>query len=172
MERFCGKCGKLVSGEGQFCPDCGAPLDSAVNLSKPEQPAQSTPYVQPMQPAQPSQPAQQNFGSQTTSGSYNQSQMPNYPQTSNVSNERSEDMTVGQWVGTLLLGSCLGCVSIVLLFVWAFGDTPQPKKNWARAMLIIQLISIAIVVLFYIGMFVCLGMAGEDFSEIFAEMAG
>ncbi len=34
MERFCSKCGSLVSGS--FCPQCGAPMESAVNLNKQE----------------------------------------------------------------------------------------------------------------------------------------
>ncbi len=35
MERFCNKCGSLVSGDGVFCPNCGEKLDSAVDLGKP-----------------------------------------------------------------------------------------------------------------------------------------
>ena len=34
MERFCSKCGSLVSGS--FCPQCGAAMESAVNLNKGE----------------------------------------------------------------------------------------------------------------------------------------
>ena len=54
MERFCDKCGTLVSGEGKFCPSCGAPLESAVDLGKPDidSPVQTeqqpSPYVAPV----------------------------------------------------------------------------------------------------------------------------
>ena len=36
MERVCEKCGSLVSGDVKFCPSCGAPMQSAVDLGKPE----------------------------------------------------------------------------------------------------------------------------------------
>ena len=35
MERICGNCGSLVSGDVKFCPMCGEPMKSAVNLDKP-----------------------------------------------------------------------------------------------------------------------------------------
>ena len=43
MERFCHKCGSLVSGSGTFCPTCGASMEvegtmNSVDLSKPVSP--------------------------------------------------------------------------------------------------------------------------------------
>lgn len=85
MERFCDKCGTLVQGEGKFCPSCGAPLDSAVDLSKPAAPA-----TEPMQ-STPVHPAGNTYASQ------NSAQMPSYPQSYNNGGmtERTENMTVG-----------------------------------------------------------------------------
>ena len=143
MERFCDKCGTLVQGEGKFCPSCGAPLGNAVDLSKP------APSVEPMQTTPP--PEADRYGSP------NSAQMPSYPQSYNNGGvtERTENMTVGQWALTIFL-SGLGLIGVILLFVWAFsGDTPQPKKNYARGMLIITAIMLGIVILFYIGMFAC-----------------
>lgn len=192
MERFCTKCGTLVSGDGAFCPECGTPLDSVVNLSKPAQsipvtpvqPVQSVPVtpVQPVQsvPVTPVQPAQsipvtpvqpvQQPGTYNTPGNYGT--MPNYPQSTNVgsSTERTENMTVGQWIGTLIIGTWFGIISMIILLVWAFGDTPQPKKNWARALLVMQLISIALVIVLYICIFACAGLAmGPDMWEEIAN---
>lgn len=164
MERFCSKCGTLVSGEGAFCPQCGAPLESAVNLSK--QPVSSAGQPVSMGTQYP-QNTPQPYGN-TYNQSGNSAQMPNYPQSSNVVNERTEHMTMGQWLGTIILTTWFSIISIVLLFVWAFGDTPQPKKNYCRAMLIIQAIGVGITILLYIGMFACVGMTAgglEDFFE-------
>ncbi len=227
MERFCDKCGTLVSGDGAFCPQCGAPLPSAVNLAKPEQPSSSmdvimpgsvklgegeTPETEdyfsgssasPMNTVAPSMPEtmgtaqdaireanekaaaaqaaqraavppmQDTYSAPspipTPAPSYNQpgnyGQMPNYPQTSNVT--PTSEMTVGQWVGTILLSSCLGIISFILLIVWAFSaDTPQPKKNYAKAMFWIEIVAIGIYVLFLIGMVACTGtLFGADFWD-------
>ncbi len=159
MERFCDKCGTLIQGEGKFCPSCGAPLDSAVDLSKP-----AAPSTEPMQSA-PVPPAGNTYTSP------NAAQMPAYPQSYNNGGmtERTENMTVGQWALTVFLSS-LGLIGIILLFVWAFSsDTPQPKKNYARGMLIIQAIVLGVVILFYIGIIVCafscVGM--DEFDRVF-----
>lgn len=100
MERFCDKCGTLVQGEGKFCPSCGAPLESAVDLSKPAAPA-----TEPMQSAP----------TVNTYTSPNAAQMPAYPQSYNNGGmiERTEDMSVGQWALTIFLSS-LGLIGIIL----------------------------------------------------------
>ena len=155
MERFCSKCGSLVSGS--FCPQCGAPMESAVNLNKQED---VMPAANPSQPMGGAQPA--GYSQYTYNNNSNYAPMPNYPQTANVNTERTENMTVGQWVGTIILSS-LGLIGIIFLLVWAFGDTPQPKKNYARGMLL------AMVILFAAGMVIglsCVGCLGLGMSEI------
>lgn len=152
MERFCSKCGTLVEGEGKFCPSCGAPLESAVDLGK------SAPSVEPMQPT---------ISSYTNT---NSAQMPAYPQSynNNSVNTNTQNMSVGQWVLTIFL-SGLSIVGLILLFIWAFGDTPQPKKNYARAMLIWQAIAFGIAILYIIGLFSCVmsGVGSGEFDDIF-----
>lgn len=161
MERFCEKCGTLVQGDGKFCPSCGAPLDSAVDLGKPAAP--TAPSTEPMQ----STPA-------NSYASPNSAQMPSYPQSYNngAVQERTENMTVGQWALTIFLSN-LGIIGIILLFVWGFSsDTPQPKKNYARGMLIIEAIMIGVVIVFYIGMIACVAACAgsgelDDLDRIF-----
>lgn len=224
MERFCDKCGTLVSGEGTFCPQCGAPMASAVNLSKPSDASSMMGTVTPgvdagLAPGQHPETDEYFSGSGETGASYNTvdapmpsitrdsmgtvtpgaptpapqpttqptgyqynanptpapapvqspnyAQMPNYPQTGNVNNSAAvEEMSVGKWVGTILLGNCLGIVSLILLFVWAFGDTPQPKKNYAKANLIIQAIALGLYIILMIGLFACTGsLMGADFWD-------
>ena len=69
-------------------------------------------------------------------------------------------MTMGDWVLSIIL-TCIPLVGLIMLIVWAFGgsDTNENKKNWAKAMLIIQIISIVlalIVYIFFIGTAVAL----------------
>ncbi len=60
-----------------------------------------------------------------------------------------EPNTVGDWVLTIFL-TCIPCVGLILLFVWAFGsDANKSKSNWAKAQLIWIAIGIAISVVVY-----------------------
>ena len=169
MERFCSKCGTLVSGEGAFCPQCGAPMESAVDLSKPEGAPVSQPvqFVQPVsQPVQPfSQPVQNN-----TFNGGSQSAIPNYPQNytaGNTTNTNRQEMTTGQWALTVFLTAFfpVPLVSWILLFVWGFGDTPQPKKNYCRAMLIFAAIGVGLYILLMIGTVSCVGCIGSSIND-------
>lgn len=158
MERFCSKCGTLVSGEGTFCPQCGAPMESAfdvganVNLSKPSNtmptagaPAQSIPTPAPTY--------QQTSYQQPASG---------YSQYSGAPAVNSQPMSVGQWAGTIIL-SGLGIIGLILLFVWSFGsDTPIEKKNYARATLILQAIAYGVLIFACIIM-VALGIGLSEY---------
>ena len=58
-------------------------------------------------------------------------------------------MTVGDWILTLIL-TCIPCVGIIMLFVWAFGSsTPKSKSNWAKAQLIITAIIMVLTIILY-----------------------
>ena len=165
MERFCNKCGTLVSGEGKFCPQCGEPMESAVDLSKPSDRAFSQPAAGSMptaqQPIAPAPVPQQN--TYNTTGNY--AQMPNYNMNNTAPAERVDNMSVGQWVGFILLTSAIPLVSLILLFVYAFGDYPQPKKNYCRAMLILAAIGIGIYILMMIGTVSCIGCLGGSLNS-------
>lgn len=64
-------------------------------------------------------------------------------------NEETEPiMSVKDWVITLIV-LMIPLVNVIMLFVWAFGDgTIKTKSNFAKARLIIFLISIALGFLF------------------------
>jgi hypothetical protein len=69
----------------------------------------------------------------------------------------NKQMSVGDWVITMLIAS-IPLIGIIMLFVWAFGsDTNLSKKNWAKAILIffgiIIVIYILILVLFLGSLF-------------------
>lgn len=69
---------------------------------------------------------------------------------SNMSNYGQETPnTVGDWVLTIFL-TCIPCVGLILLFVWAFGsNTNQSKSNWAKAQLIWVAIGVVISIIAY-----------------------
>lgn len=164
MERFCDKCGTLVSGEGSFCPNCGATLPAAVTLDKPV-----------MSDPMPNQSAPNYYGGQTNQAqqSYNpnQAQMPVYPQNYNNAGigDNYRPMTVGSWVGTLILSS-LGIIGLIFLFIWAFdSSTPQPKKNFARGYLVVMAISLGIAILFTIISFTCTGYLMQSIFDSFGD---
>ncbi len=159
MERFCDKCGSLVSGKVKFCPFCGGKMDFELSVSSTldidndnsfwdgldnsvPQPvnASDTPSVTdtPTVGATAAQVKKQPSVQQN--GGY----VPQNPQQSAFSylaqNANStEKLTTAQWIGTLLLSVCLGFISIILLVVWGFGNgTKEPKRSFARAMLILM----------------------------------
>ncbi|MBP5624810.1 MAG: hypothetical protein J6X36_08070 [Lachnospiraceae bacterium] len=73
-----------------------------------------------------------------------------------------EPVSIGTWVGIILL-SLIPCVNIILLFVWAFGDGKESRKNWAKA----QLIVIAIAIVVYIILLLAFGAAIVGFLSDF-----
>ncbi|NOU93331.1 hypothetical protein GC093_08885 [Paenibacillus sp. LMG 31456] len=76
-------------------------------------------------------------------------------------------MTVKDWILTFIV-SAIPVVNIIMLFIWAFGDSANPnKKNYSKASLLLAAIFIVIYALFFILFVVILGAAsgfgGEDF---------
>lgn len=125
------------------CQNCGNVFEDSANIC----PRCGMQYVQPQYDQQQYQPYQQSTYQQPTYQPYQQQYA-------------EQPMTLGQWVGTILLTQCLGIISIILLFVWAFSDsTPTSKKNYCRAMLIFEAIMIGVVILMMIMIFSLAGTA-------------
>lgn len=156
MERFCESCGSLINGNVKFCPTCGAPLKSAVDLGKGED---IMPQSQPMQP---------NYNMNTGYGA------PQYGQPINTSaNASAQTMTTGQWIGTILLCSCFGVISFILTAVWAFGSTtPEPKRGFCKGYFFVQLILMGVSVVFAIIFFTFFMGNIDKFIEFFEEFEG
>lgn len=58
----------------------------------------------------------------------------------------NQTITLGEWMLTTFL-AMIPCVGLIMLFVWAFGDTKNTKpskSNYAKAMLIWYAISVVI----------------------------
>lgn len=170
MERFCDKCGTLVSGDGEFCPSCGAKMESAVSVPSSGVDLNKPAGVEPMMPTPPPMPTSMPTPTPTPNTYQGQSsgygQQPIYPQAYGPSRTEPE-MTVGNWVLTIFL-SGLGIIGLILLFVWAFSsDTVTAKKNYARAMLIWQAIGVGIMILYLVCIIGCAGAIGGSLGDIF-----
>ena len=68
--------------------------------------------------------------------------------------EQTNHMSVGNWFWTIFIAG-IPLVGLIMLFVWGFSsDTHMGKKNWAKAMLLFQLIALLFVfALFTLGVF-------------------
>ena len=104
----------------QFCNTCGSSMDANAAFcpncgAKPGQQSAPT-YAQPVY-AQPVQPAYPNYDAMN-----------------------SQPLGVGQYIGMMILTG-IPLVGFILLLVWSFGsNVNKNKKNYARAMLILQII--------------------------------
>ena len=60
------------------------------------------------------------------------------------------DMSVGSWIGTMIL-SVIPIVGFICLIVWAVSSSPEKRsrKNWAIAQFIMTLIGVVIAILVY-----------------------
>jgi len=79
-----------------------------------------------------------------------------------------EEMSLGKWVGTIIVTSFFGIISLIFLFVWGFGDGPESRKNYCKAMLIVEAISIVLGILMMIifgGIFSVIGASLADYIE-------
>lgn len=92
-------------------------------------------------------------------------------ETSNEGNDKP--ITFGNWIGTMLLPfiPIVGIfIYIVMMFVWAFGsDTPQSKKNWARASLIVSAIAIVLFVFMFTSAMMEFINSGMDINQYMSE---
>ena len=61
--------------------------------------------------------------------------------------KNTADMSVGAWVGTLIL-TAIPLVGFICLIVWAVSSSPEKRsrKNWAIAQFIIILITIVLTI--------------------------
>ncbi len=145
MQRVCPKCNTLVTGDGAFCPSCGEPLPAAVQLDK--EPAVNGASMQFSSNQYGAAPGGTQSIPQVNS-------VPNYgnnTQFTNANIVNTTEMTMGQWVGTIILTTWFSIISLILCIVWGVSDsTPIAKKRYCQAMIIIQAIGIVLSIIFTI----------------------
>ena len=139
---ICGNCGFEFADGSTFCPNCGfATEGNAAQQSKPDfHKAPPTPVYDAFGTSQ-QMPPQQN------SQYYEMPPYtPAYPQFGSP-RITEQAMSVKDWVITFFIAS-VPIAGIIMLCVWAFGNEPnQTKSNYAKAMLIVQAISVALALL-------------------------
>lgn len=106
--------------------------------------------------------AQQNgYQQQFQSGNYNTASQGQYQQPQQTyapQGDTAPVMSLGEWVVTIIL-QMIPCVNIIMLFVWAFGNCNPSKKNFARAYLIITLVTFVLSIIF-------VAVAGISFATV------
>lgn len=148
MSKTCPNCGNIFEDEANICPRCGMQYIEA-------------------QPVNNGNTYQDYNNSGIYGQQYNQQPYGQYQQYG-VPVQSSDSMTLGSWVGTILVTNLFGLISIILLFVWGFSDsTPIAKKNYCRAMLIYQAIMIGIAIIMMIFIF-SVGFSLSDFMNYYS----
>lgn len=148
MSRRCTKCGSFLTDTDRFCPGCGE--------NAPEEIAGTPTYTEP---------PQQQYGSYAPPPAPNP-YAPNSAPQYNPYQVPQEEMTVGKWLLTIFVTS-IGCIGLIFLFVWGFGDGPKARQNYCKAMLIFSAISVALVLIYYIFIIAVLGVSFSDYMNEF-----
>lgn len=160
---ICSKCHSENPDNSTFCRECGNKLTESVNLRKDNfDQAPQNPYVgnapvggNPFENGNNYQNAPQ--ANPYPSQSYPQYQAQTIPQNipyyTNMDMPQDEHVSVGEWIGLWCLNliPVVGSIIfLVLLFVWAFGDTPKKSlKTYSRAQLLMLLIVLVLTIILY-----------------------
>ncbi len=160
MSKTCQNCGNIFEDDANICPRCGMqyievqPANGGYQQNYNDQSYNQSYGQQPY--------GQQSYGQQPY-GQQSYGQQP-YGQQYAAPVQSNDSMTLGSWVGTILLTNLFGIISLILLFVWGFSDsTPIAKKNYCRAMLIYRAIMVGLVIILMIVIF----SFGFAFSDLF-----
>lgn len=148
MAKRCTKCGNFMMEDERFCPNCGE------NSQLP--PDAVMPTVNPSE-----QPQQYNGYTQQQYNSAPQYMAPQAP---------AEEMSLKKWVGTIVVTTFFGLISIIFLLIWGFGEGPESRKRYCKAMLITMLIGIGVSMVlgaFFFTIFIA--VFGEHIPEIIEE---
>lgn len=141
---FCSQCGHTLADQAPFCTQCGTrqkapsgpPSGAAAQAPRPAPPPPAQPHSGYAPP--PPQPAPVHAHAYAPAP---------HPGLAGATNGLCPPLTTGQFLGIFLL-MCVPLLGFILLLVWAFGDgSGNPnRKNYARAMLLMQVIACVILV--------------------------
>ncbi len=167
MAKRCTRCGNFLMDDERFCTRCG---ENVADLS----PESSVPTSGSAMNdagmgaagmnAGPDNSFGRNTGYVSPTNTYQQPYGQPVNSTYKPYNSYNEEMSLGKWVLTLIVTTFFGPVSLVFLFVWGFGDGPESRKRYCKAMLIVMLISIAVAIIFSMILF---GILGSLMSQQF-----
>ena len=147
---FCENCGKKIGEHDEYCDGCGAkqpvPNDS-INGSNPHIQAAANPYGTAPGAAYGAAPgAAMGAVPNAASGRQQQPYQPYNPATA-YKDRTAEIMGVGQYLGTFILMS-IPVLNLILILAWSFSKSVNPnKRNYARAILVLCIIAVALGIL-------------------------
>ena len=152
---FCEKCGADMPDDSKFCENCGA----VVEVGQPA-PAPRQAFAPPQQSYTPPQPAYNQLRPAYTLPQQHYNQAAGY----GSGQAHREPLGVGSYIGMFIL-SAIPVVGFICLLVWAFGGSVNlNKKNYARAILIMSLIAVALWVIIAIFGFT---VGGSFLNDLF-----
>ena len=156
---FCENCGANLPDDSKFCTGCGTTIESAAPAVKPAAPVQPVRAAAPVTHPPQSQPVYTPPPPQRlVQPAYAPPQQPYYNNQAagyGALQANREPLGVGSYIGMFFL-SAIPMVGFIMLLVWAFGGSVNlNKKNYARAILIMGLIGVAVwIVVLVIGLVV------------------
>ena len=162
MAKRCTRCGNFLMDDERFCTRCGENV-SAV----PTMPAAAPDGTYNSGASPTGNTAQQNSYSSTAQ--QNTYSNPRPYNTYTAYQQAQDDMTLGKWVATIIVTTFFGIISLIFLFIWGFGDGPESRKNYCKAMLIVDAISIALVIILYIFIFAAIFSNADSFVNEFRD---
>ncbi|MDD2635178.1 MAG: zinc ribbon domain-containing protein [Bacteroidales bacterium] len=110
----------------------------------PQQQAPQPQYQQPQAQYQTSQP---------------QYQQPQQPQAQNYNAPKLyPPIKTGEWIGVMII-MMIPIINFIMLLVWAFGTGNPNKSNWAKATLLIGIITSVLIFAVYLIVFLVAGIS-------------
>ena len=58
-----------------------------------------------------------------------------------------KEMTLGNWIATVVL-TCIPCINLIMLIVWAVGNGYVERKRYAQATLIVAAVLVVLYIIF------------------------
>ena len=143
MERICTECGGLVSGNARFCPVCGSPMKSAVDLGKQQSDIPAGGLGSGV--AGNNANTGNSVGSMSGYGApqYSNSGIPQIDSSDHRSYNSTgfEFMSTGEWFLTIVVCTFFGIVSLILNIIWGFGSNScEPRRSYCKAMFFVSII--------------------------------
>ncbi len=141
MAKRCTRCGNFLMDDERFCTRCG---ENVANIA-PETPqyvnSGTQQYTNNPNPVAQSfqQPGQQAGAPVPPPPAYNYAQP-----------AQQQEMSLGSWVGTIIVTTFFGLISLIFLFVWGFGDGPECRQRYCKAILIVEAISVGLAIIMMI----------------------
>lgn len=135
---ICPACGATIPSDSSFCPSCGAPVSSFNDFASPT--------------------AQAPLGNIYA-----------YPPTAYGYTEAPETDKISVWGYTWpvllnIIPGAGGIVAIILFFIWGFGSYGPNRKNFSRAMLLVNLVVTVILLIVLIITVAILNMPYDPFE--------